>query len=83
MPACVPTAQLGCLPPSDYERKREEIAEKHENEPGFENQWGLRAINAAQAYADLELAAGFHVAAGAGVTVVFIDTGVDLEHPLS
>ena len=82
MPACVPTAQLGCLSPSDYERKREEIAEKHENEPGFENQWGLRAINAAQAYADLELAAGFHVAAGAGVTVGFIDTGVDLEHPL-
>ncbi|MCY3955122.1 MAG: S8 family serine peptidase [Nitrospira sp.] len=48
----------------------------------FSNQWGLDAINADEAYAHLQLSKGSNVVPGTGVTVGFIDTGIDSNHPL-
>ncbi len=59
----------------------EEMAEEYAVHPNFENQWGLAAIGADRAYAHLRLLEGPDVEPGAGVTIGFIDTGIDPEHP--
>ena len=51
-------------------------------EDGFNNQWGLDQINAGSAYANLELLKGEDAKAGSGVTIGFIDTGIDTDHPV-
>ena len=81
-PACYQTAEFGCLSESAYQERREEFAATYRNTGDFSNQWGLAAINADQAYADLRLAKGENAAPGEGVTVGLIDTGIDQEHPL-
>lgn len=43
---------------------------------------GLAAINAAQAYANLDLVRGFGSVPGADVTVGFVVSGIDQDHPL-
>ena len=80
--ACFPTAAFGCLTPREYRRQQSSIAREHENQADFGRQWGLGAINAADAYAHLELARGRAALPGAGVTVGLVDSGIDLEHPL-
>ncbi len=80
--ACFPTAAFGCLTPSEYQRQQARIARGHESEADFSRQWALGAINAAEAYAHLELARGGSALPGAGVTVGLLDSGIDLEHPL-
>ena len=52
-PACVETV-IGCLVPERYEVERQTIADAHSGEFDFKNQWGLKAIRADQAYAQLE-----------------------------
>ena len=47
----------------------------------FDNQWGLETINADWAYANVELLKGQTAKPGAGVTIGFIDTGIDTGHP--
>ena len=79
---CFSTASFGCLTEAEYREKQEGIAELHADQTNFKNQWGLAAINAAQAYADLELVQGRAAVPGAGVTVGFVDTGIDPAHPL-
>ena len=59
----------------------EEIAPEYTEPSGFQNQWGLAAINADRAYAHLELKLGPDVAPGEGVTVGVLDTGIDGEDP--
>ena len=51
-------------------------------EDGFKNQWGLEHINAGLAYANVELLKGASVAPGAGVTIGFLDSGIDEDHPI-
>ncbi len=80
--ACIPTAAFGCLTPSEYRRQQAGIAREHESQADFGRQWGLGAINAAEAYAHLELARGRSALPGAGVTIGLVDSGIDLEHPL-
>ena len=58
------------------------IRTTHAEPTDFSNQWGLGAIRADYAYAHLELSKGASVKPGEGVTVGFIDTGIDLDHPL-
>ena len=48
----------------------------------FDNQWGLETINADWAYAHVELLKGQTAKPGAGVTIGFLDTGIDTDHPM-
>ena len=54
-PPCVETFDQGCLAQPEYEALVEETAPKYAEPSSFQNQWGLAAINADQAYANLEL----------------------------
>ena len=69
------------LPIPNIEALVEEIAPEYAEPSSFQNQWGLAAINADQAYAHLELKLGPDVAPGEGVTVGVLDTGIDGEDP--
>ena len=80
-PPCVETYDQGCLAHPEYEALVEEIAPEYTEPSGFQNQWGLAAINADRAYAHLELKLGPDVAPGEGVTVGVLDTGIDGEDP--
>ena len=81
-PPCFQTADFGCAQEAEFRRLQEELAAPYAEDTAFRNQWGLGAINAARAFANVELAAGAGAVPGAGVTVGFLDTGIDLEHPL-
>ena len=48
----------------------------------FQNQWGLEHMNAGLAYANIEVLKGEDAKPGAGVTIGFIDTGIDQSHPM-
>ena len=80
--ACIETADHGCLLPSVYPFVVKAIARRHEQADDYARQWGLAAINAAEAYARLVLAEGIGTVAGTGVTVGFVDSGIDGRHPL-
>ena len=67
---------------AEFQRLREEYAAPYAEDTAFQNQWGLDAINAAQAFANVELAEGAGTAPGTGVTVGFVDSGIDLRHPV-
>ena len=79
---CIETTGFGCISSTRYEEEARRIAEFHTTRTDFSNQWGLAAINADQAYANLELAKGANAEPGQGVTVGLIDTGIDQNHPL-
>ena len=49
---------------------------------GFRNQWGLEHVKADVAYSHLELLQGPEAEPGAGVTLGFVDTGIDPDHPM-
>ena len=55
---------------------------KHKGEDDFQNQWGLTAIRADRAYAQLELERGAGTKPGTGQTVGLIDSGIDTGHPM-
>ena len=59
----------------------EEIAGEYAEQSSFQNQWGLEAIGADEAYANLELQFGPDAAPGEGVTVGILDTGIDGADP--
>ena len=79
--ACVETHDRGCVLEPEFEALVQEIAAEYAEPSSFQNQWGLAAINADQAYANLELEFGADVAPGEGVTVGVLDTGIDGAHP--
>ena len=72
---------VGCLSAAAYRERRDAIANKHLNEELFLRQTGLLIVNADKAWADAELLRGTEPP-GTGVTVGFIDTGIDPDHPL-
>ena len=76
------TADFGCVSPDKYREERETIELDHNGDEDFKNQWGLAAIRADRAYAQLELEHGVGTEPGAGQTVGVIDTGIDTEHPM-
>ena len=78
---CVETANFGCLSDTAYLQRREAIANRHRDDGLFWNQWGLETIGADKAWADVELLRGAGTMPGTGVTVGFIDTGIDQGHP--
>ena len=79
--ACVETHDRGCVLEPEFQALVQEIAAEYAEPTSFQNQWGLAAINADQAYANLELEFGPDVAPGGGVTVGVLDTGIDGAHP--
>ena len=78
--SCIRTA-LGCISPAQYRQERQAIEDGHAGEDGFGNQWGLSAVRADRAWAQLELERGGGTAPGGGVTVGVVDTGIDAGHP--
>ena len=78
-PTCVDTSE-GCLTTLEYTERIETLKEIHSNHAGFANQWGLETINAAEAWAKLELKYGTGTAPGDGITLGAIDTGIDENH---
>ena len=58
-----------------------ELVEEYRLDGNFQNQWGLSHIKADVAYSNLSLLKGEDAEPGAGVTIGFIDTGIDLDHP--
>ena len=78
---CVQTHDQGCLSEPEFQALVEEIAGEYAEPSSFQNQWGLAAINADQAYANLELEFGPDVAPGEGITVGLLDTGIDGADP--
>ena len=78
---CVETHDRGCLSAPEFQALVDEIAAGYAEPSAFLNQWGLSAINADVAYANLELQLGPDVAPGEGVTVGVLDTGIDTAFP--
>ena len=78
---CVQTHDQGCVLEPEFEALVEEIAGEYAEQSGFQNQWGLEAIGADEAYANVELQFGPDTAPGEGVIVGILDTGVDGEDP--
>ena len=72
---------LGCLTRDQWEQKIQEWAPRYRAVHGFANQWGLGAINADRAYAHLKAIMGEGVKPGQGVTIGFVDQGMDPDHP--
>ena len=81
-PACIQVAGFGCVSEAEYRRRRMTIEDGHSGEADFENQWGLTAIRADRAYAQLELQHGAGTEPGTGYTAGLIDTGIDTAHPV-
>ena len=80
-PACIPTDQGDCVTRAVFEQRADALVDGYEKEDGFRNQWGLAKIGAGRAYANIEVLKGAGVEPGAGVTIGFIDTGIDRDHP--
>ena len=65
-----------------YRRERQTIEDRLGGREDFTNQWGLTAIRADRAYAQLELEHGAGTEPGSGQTVGLIDSGIDIGHPV-
>ena len=78
---CVETHDRECLSQPEFEALVEQLASEHAEPSSFRNQWGLSAIGADVAYANLELQLGPEAAPGEGVTVGVLDTGIDGSDP--
>ena len=79
---CIPTHAGDCLPAPEFNQKVTELGAEYAEDPNFQNQWGLHAVNAHLAYGHVNLLEGEGAAPGAGVTIGIFDTGIDVEHPL-
>ena len=78
---CIPIQAGGCLSPAEFRSAAEALAGEYRAHRSFANQWGLSHLKADYAYGHLNQIKGAAVAPGAGVTIGFIDTGIDQDHP--
>ena len=79
--SCVTVQDGECVAPEAFAESAADLVEEYRLAPGFQNQWGLDHIKADAAYANLNLLEGQDAEPGAGVTIGFLDTGIDLDHP--
>ena len=77
----IQTYEFGGVTPEVFHQIRAELAAEIRVEENFSEQWGLEAINAHQAYANLRLAKGPDARPGYGTTVSFVDSGVNENDP--
>ena len=77
---CIPLHDGTCASIGDFNSRAGRLAEEYRLETPFRNQWGLGAIGADRAYAHINLLKG--ESAGAGVTIGFIDSGIDTTHAM-
>ena len=78
---CIPVHDGECVPAADFEAAAEGLAAGYRAHPNFQTQWGLSHVGADHAYAFVNQIAGENAAPGAGVTIGFIDSGIDQNHP--
>ena len=78
---CIDTADHGCTSATEFESRRDQIAQQHLADPEYQRQKALERVNAHQAHASLEVILGSGTKPGEGVTIGIIDSGVDLNHP--
>ena len=79
---CITLHDGTCLSQPDFDASAQRLALNHANHHQFGSQWGLEAIGAEHAYAHVNLLKGDAATPGAGVTIGFIDTGIDRDHPV-
>ena len=81
-PPCIEIHEDGCLSGTALEAQASLLAQDYrDNDVSLNNQWGLEAVNADWAYANVDLLKGVASKPGAGVTIGFIDSGIDTSHP--
>ena len=78
---CITLHDGTCASVPDFNARAAQLARGHADHPAFKVQWGLGSIGADRAYAHVNLLEGENAAPGSGVTIGFIDDGIDLEHP--
>ena len=78
---CIPVHDGECVSAADFEAASAALAEEYRSHRSFANQWGLSYVQADHAHAHVNLLEGETAAPGAGVTIGFIDTGIDQRHP--
>ena len=81
-PPCIPTHSGTCLSPAEIRAAAAPLAEDYRRQENVANQWGLRDVGAHWAYAHLDLIEGEDAKPGAGVTIGFIDSGIDRHQPM-
>ncbi|MCY4384597.1 MAG: S8 family serine peptidase [Nitrospinae bacterium] len=79
---CIPLHDGTCSPFGSFNTRAQQLAGEYRLEDGFKNQWGLATIGADSAYAHVNLLKGENTAPGAGVTIGFIDSGIDTLHSM-
>ena len=79
---CIPLHDGTCASTDDFNSRAGRLAAGYRLETPFRNQWGLGAIGADRAYAHVNLLEGENAGAGAGVTIGFIDSGIDTAHAM-
>ncbi|MCY3824606.1 MAG: S8 family serine peptidase [Nitrospinae bacterium] len=79
-PECIPLYDGTCSSISDFNSRAGRLAGEYRLETPFRNQWGLEVVGADRAYAHVNLLKGESAGAGAGVTIGFIDSGIDTTH---
>ena len=79
---CIPLHDGTCASIGDFNSRAGRLAGEYRLEDPFRNQWGLGAIGADRAYAHVNLLKGESAGAGAGVTIGFIDSGIDTTHAM-
>ena len=79
---CIPLHDGTCASIGDFNSRAGRLALEYRLEAPFRNQWGLGAVGADRAYAHVNLLKGESAGPGAGVTIGFIDSGIDTAHPM-
>ena len=79
---CITVHDGDCVTPEAFAESTAELVDAYRQQDSFQNQWGLSHIKADAAYGSLELLKGTDAEPGSGVTVGFIDTGIDQDHPV-
>ena len=70
-----------CPSPEHVDSQATQLASEYNQHEGFQKQWGLDVIGADEAYGKLRLLKGENASPGSGVTIGFVDTGIDTDHP--
>ncbi len=79
---CIPLHDGTCPSEEDFNTAAEQLIDEYLLEDSFKNQWGLEAVGAHWAYAYVNLLKGENAGPGSGVTIGFIDSGIDQAHPM-